>query len=82
MGAMVATAPRFTHPDVEPARRRGHGARVPLLDEGAAGPPDEAPLHAAAFAYLSDWWLNFCILRPHLASAGERGMYISASTTP
>lgn len=40
--------------------------------------PDEAPLHAAAFAYLSDWWLNFCILRPHLASAGERGMYISS----
>jgi acyl-CoA thioesterase II len=40
--------------------------------------PEDAHLHAAAFAYLSDWWLNFCILAPHLARAGERGMYISS----
>lgn len=39
---------------------------------------EDAHLHAAAFAYLSDWWLNFCILAPHLARAGERGMYISS----
>lgn len=40
--------------------------------------PQDAHLHAAAFAYLSDWWLNYCILAPHLARAGERGMYISS----
>lgn len=40
--------------------------------------PDVPALHASAFAYLSDWWLNYCMLRPHLAHAGERGMYISS----
>ncbi len=40
--------------------------------------PDDPHLHAAAFAYLSDWWLNYCILAPHLGRAGERGMYISS----
>ncbi len=40
--------------------------------------PDEPGLHASAFAYLSDWWLNFCTMAPHLARAGERGMYISS----
>lgn len=40
--------------------------------------PDEPAMHASAFAYLSDWWLNYCILRPHLARAGERPMYISS----
>lgn len=40
--------------------------------------PDNPHLHAAAFAYLSDWWLNYCILAPHLSRAGERGMYIAS----
>lgn len=40
--------------------------------------PEDAQLHAAAFAYLSDWWLNYCMLSPHLARAGERGMYVSS----
>lgn len=40
--------------------------------------PEDAHLHAAAFAYLSDWWLNYCMLAPHLARAGERGMYVSS----
>lgn len=40
--------------------------------------PEDQPLHAAAFAYLSDWWLNYCVLAPHLAQAGERAMYISS----
>ncbi len=40
--------------------------------------PDDPRLHASAFAYLSDWWLNFCTLAPHLARAGERAMYISS----
>lgn len=40
--------------------------------------PDDVRLHASAFAYLSDWWLNFCILSPHLKQAGHRPMYISS----
>ena len=40
--------------------------------------PGDPHLHAAAFAYLSDWWLNFCMLAPHLARAHERRMYISS----
>lgn len=40
--------------------------------------PPDARLHTAAFAYLSDWWLNFCALRPHLARAREHAMYISS----
>lgn len=39
---------------------------------------DEPGLQAAAFAYLSDWWLNYCILAPHLQRAGEQGLYISS----
>ena len=35
-------------------------------------------LHACAFAYLSDWWLNFCIMAPHLPQAAEHAMYISS----
>ncbi|MGE4360436.1 MAG: acyl-CoA thioesterase [Lysobacteraceae bacterium] len=40
--------------------------------------PDDPRMHAAAFAYLSDWWLNFCIFSPDLPHAGEREMYISS----
>lgn len=40
--------------------------------------PADPRLHASAFAYLSDWWLNFCILGPHLRHAGEHRMYISS----
>ena len=40
--------------------------------------PEDPHLHASAFAYLSDWWLNFCIMAPHLPRAGERPMYISS----
>ncbi|WBY03074.1 thioesterase family protein [Ramlibacter tataouinensis] len=60
-----------------------------LAEDGVNGPfrywmkvphalaPD-ARLHTAAFAYLSDWWLNFCALRPHIARAREHAMYISS----
>lgn len=27
---------------------------------------DDAALHAAAFAYLSDWWLNFAAVGLHV----------------
>ncbi|WP_321885353.1 acyl-CoA thioesterase [Burkholderia cenocepacia] len=40
--------------------------------------PDDPRVHAAAFAYLSDWWLNYCIFAPDLLRAGERDMYISS----
>lgn len=41
-------------------------------------PDGDARLQASAFAYLSDWWLNFCILRTYLPRAGERPMYVSS----
>jgi len=45
----------------------------------AAQPLPAGPgIHAAAFAYLSDWWANFCILGLHLRHMGERRLYISS----
>ncbi len=40
--------------------------------------PDDARVRAAAFAYMSDWWLNFSGLAAHLAQARERSFYISS----
>lgn len=40
--------------------------------------PDDTRLHAAAFAYLSDWWLNFSSLGLHLRDLGGRRLYISS----
>lgn len=40
--------------------------------------PDDARLHAAAFAYLSDWWLNFSALGLHLRDLNGRRLYISS----
>jgi len=39
---------------------------------------DEARIHAAAFAYISDWWLNFSSLSMHLRDIGSRKLYISS----
>jgi acyl-CoA thioesterase II len=39
---------------------------------------DNRRLHAAAFAYLSDWWLNFSALGLHLRDLGERQLYIAS----
>ena len=46
----------------------------------ARGPFGDNPgLHAAAFAYLSDWWLNFATLAPHMdGSAAGRRIYVSS----
>lgn len=47
----------------------------------ARGPLDaaDAGLQAAAFAYLSDWWLNFASVAAHMAaSAAGRRIYISS----
>lgn len=40
--------------------------------------PDEPQIHAGAFAYLSDWWMNFAALGLHLREVGERRLYISS----
>lgn len=40
--------------------------------------PDDSRVHAAAFAYLSDWWLNFSALGLHLRDLGERKLYIAS----
>lgn len=40
--------------------------------------PDDARLHAAGFAYLSDWWLNFSSLGLHLRDLNGRKLYISS----
>ncbi len=40
--------------------------------------PDDTRVRAAAFAYLSDWWLNFSALGLHLRQLGERRLYISS----
>lgn len=40
--------------------------------------PDDPRIHAAVFAYLSDWWLNFSALGLHLREMGARRLYISS----
>jgi len=52
------------------------GFRFWMRVDGAL--PKLPRLHAAAFAYLSDWWLNFASLGRHLSEIGERKLYISS----
>jgi len=41
--------------------------------------PDDPALHAAALAYLSDWWLNFPAIGGHQAEAEARGgLYVAS----
>lgn len=40
--------------------------------------PDDHRVHAAAFAYLSDWWLNFSAIGLHLQSLGRQRVYIAS----
>jgi acyl-CoA thioesterase-2 len=42
--------------------------------------PDEASLHAAAFAYLSDYWINFVACIPHVQAMTETGaqLYVAS----
>jgi acyl-CoA thioesterase-2 len=40
--------------------------------------PDDPRIHAAAFAYLSDWWLNFSSLGLHLPELRSRSLYITS----
>lgn len=40
--------------------------------------PDDARMRMAAFAFLSDWWLNFSSLAPHLRHAVAHPMYLAS----
>lgn len=40
--------------------------------------PDDERLHFAALAYLSDWWLNFCMWIPQLQRAEARRIYVAS----
>lgn len=41
--------------------------------------PDDPHLQSAAFAYLSDWWLNFCAMNAHTGDLQPgRGLYTSS----
>jgi len=61
---------QFSPTRMEPRFRFWMRATQPL--------PDDPRLQAAAFAYLSDWWLNFCTLVPHLDGIGPRNLYIAS----
>lgn len=41
--------------------------------------PDDAVLHAASFAYLSDWWLNYAAVGGHLAGLEPgKALYVAS----
>lgn len=40
--------------------------------------PDDDRIQTSAFAYISDWWLNFSSLGVHLRGMGQRKLYISS----
>lgn len=40
--------------------------------------PADTRVHAAALAYLSDWWLNFSTLGLHMRTMADRRLYISS----
>ena len=42
--------------------------------------PPGAAMHASAFAYLSDWWINFASLAAHMREldAAQRSVYVAS----
>lgn len=54
------------------------GGRFRFWMRAARPLPRDPHLHSAAFAYLSDWWLNFASLGLHLRDLGGRQLYISS----
>jgi acyl-CoA thioesterase-2 len=40
--------------------------------------PDDPGLHAAALAYLSDWWTTYPSLAPHMPRSGGSGYYVAS----
>jgi len=41
-------------------------------------PAGDARLHAAALAYLSDWWLNYTSLAPYVSQGGPPTYYVAS----
>jgi acyl-CoA thioesterase-2 len=65
----------------EPSRQlssRHMNGRFRFWMRAAQPLPDDARMHSAAFAYLSDWWLNFAALGLHLRDLEGRALYISS----
>ena len=55
------------------------GARIRFWMKTRRTLPAEPALHGAAFAYLSDWWLNFSSFAPHLRELDdERRLYVTS----
>jgi len=68
----LVDAERFLlQPATEPTLRYWLKARDPL--------PDAAGLHAAALAYISDFWLNYASLASHIGVTGARDRVYVAS---
>ncbi len=57
---------------------RSAEARLRYWMKIAPALPDDARMHAAAFAYLSDWWVNFSSLGLHLRDIGDHKLYIAS----
>ncbi len=69
---------RVPDPDRQLMGVAGPGAFRYWVKTSDALPAADAGLHLSAFAYLTDWWLNFCLLRPHLSSLAGRRLQISS----
>ncbi len=67
----------FRIPDAERQLTQGDG-RFRFWYRAAKPLPPDPRVHAAAFAFLSDWWLNFASLGLHRAGLGDRRLYISS----
>ena len=69
-----APKPRDIHLGLEvprPSMRFWVRARRPL--------PDDPALHAAVFAYLSDFWMNYCIVGAYVEGLrGSNGLYMAS----
>ncbi|MDO8906591.1 acyl-CoA thioesterase II [Hydrogenophaga sp.] len=69
----------FRIPDPERQLSSTHmNGRFRFWMRAAHALPDDVRVHSAAFAYLSDWWLNFSALGLHLRGLDGRALYISS----
>ncbi len=70
---VVAPTPRLALSAAEPRQRFWSRLRRPLPDDAAPA------LLASAFAYLSDWWLNYTAIGAHQAQAlAQGGLYVAS----
>jgi len=68
---------RVPDPQHQLARATMNG-RFRFWMRSAHGLPDDPRIHAAVFAYQSDWWINFSALNSHLDTIGERFLYVAS----